>query len=294
MSFIENAFVIKIDFNKDSKKPAHVFRIMSELVESFNILDSALICSIDSKIQPIVMLEDIEKGSILSRFKYFLELIPDDAIHNIDWKKFVGTFLLKGKYAIIDFINKRETISTNDDINLLISEISDLAKDAQIKELTVPGSIDIPRLLSGIADISNAVSKLEEKENIYYHIEDKEISFNLNFKFDESSIEDLLTSETITSNTEMILKIKKPDYLGDSKWEFRHKKDVINANILDEAWIEKFSNREITLKPGDSIRAIVQTEVKYDFDREVTSINHCIINVIEVIFSKPNSSSFLF
>ena len=294
MEYIDNEFIIKIDFNKESKKPAHIFKIMSDVIESFGILDSALICSIDSKIQPIVMLEDIEKGSILSRFKYFLEQIPDDAIHNLEWKKLIGTFLLKGKYAIIDFINKRETISTNDDINLLIGNITDLAKEAQIKELTIPGSINIPKLLSGIAGISNAIAKIEENENISYRFENKDIVFNLNFKFDEVGIEDLLTSEVLRSTSIMILKIKKPDYLGDSKWEFRHRRDAINANILDGKWIEKFRNREITLKPGDSIRANVETEVKYDFDREVISINHCIVDVVEVIYSKPNNPDNLF
>lgn len=100
--------------------------------------------------------------------------------------------------------------------------------------------------------------------------------------------------EIIISQSEMILKIKKPDYLGDSKWEFRHRKETINAKITDNDWLAKFRDRQISLKPGDSIRANVEIEVKYDFDREVNSINHTITKVLEVIYSSPNNQSNLF
>lgn len=293
-SNLNTDFFIKIDFNKKSNNPAHVFRIMTDIIDSFNILDMALISSIDIKIQPILMLEDIEKGSIISRFKYMLEILPDDAIKSLEWKKLVGAFLLKAKYVIIDFISKRESISTTEEIELLENQLLDISKDAQISELTIPGNVDRQKLLAGISKISNAITQVEENEDIVYRVEDKDILFNLSFSFNINQIDDLLTAEIISSSSEMILKIKKPDYLGDSKWEFRHRKTPIDANILDNEWIAKFRNREISLKPGDSIRANVNIEVKYDYDREVTAINYNITKVLEVIFSKPNiSNNFL-
>ena len=287
-------FIIKIDFNQNSKKPSHVFRIMTEIIESFNVLDAALINSIDMRIEPIIMLEDIEKGSILSRFKYLLEDLPDDLINNPEIKKLIGHYLLKAKYAIIDYINKRESITSSEEIELLEKEITDLSEKSQIKELTTPGVIDRTKLLTGISKISNAISQIEDNEQIIYKIGDTEIPLNLSFSFNTEQIEDLLTAETILSISEMILKIKKPDYLGDSKWEFRHRKDAINAKITDNEWIAKFRNREITLKPGDSIRGTINIEVKYDYDREVAAINYNITKVIEVIYSKPNNQKNLF
>jgi len=50
----DNEFIIGINFNKESKNPAHVFKIMTELIESFGILDNALIGSINSQIEPIL------------------------------------------------------------------------------------------------------------------------------------------------------------------------------------------------------------------------------------------------
>jgi hypothetical protein len=287
-------FIIKFDFNKDSRKSSHVFRIMSEILDSFNILDRAFISTINSKLEPIIMLEDIEKGSLLTRLKYILDVVPDSAIENLDWKKLVGYFLIKAKYIIIDFINKRESICSSTEIELLEYELTQLSENIQHNELTIPGSIDRPKLLTGISKISDAIAQIEENEEVTYMVDNNEIAFNLSFSFNASQIEDLLTVETITSTSEMILKIKKPDYLGDSKWEFRHRKEAINANITDNEWIAKFRNREITLKPGDSIRASVNIEVKYDYDREVSAINYNITKVLEVIYSKPNVQNNLF
>ena len=112
--------------------------------------------------------------------------------------------------------------------------------------------------------------------------------------FDSKNIKDILTSETIVKTQEMILKIKKTDYLGDSKWEFRHRKEPINASILDDKWIVRFRNIEITLKPGDSIRAKVNIEVKYDYDGEVSSINYNILDVLDILYSKTSNQSELF
>ncbi len=109
-----------------------------------------------------------------------------------------------------------------------------------------------------------------------------------------NSIEDLLTAETLSSVSEMFLKIKKPDYLGDSKWEFRHGKSPINAGILDNNWLLRFRNREFALMPGDSLKARVRTEVKYDYDREVSAVNYFITEVLEVVYSKTNPSNNLF
>lgn len=136
------------------------------------------------------------------------------------------------------------------------------------------------------------------------NVELREAVFNAFFKKREildkenscfnNAIEDLLTAETLSSVSEMFLKIKKPDYLGDSKWEFRHGKSPINASIIDNSWLLRFRNREFALMPGDSLKAKVKTEVKYDYDREVSSVNYFITEVLEVVYSKTNPSNNLF
>lgn len=51
--------------------------------------------------------------------------------------------------------------------------------------------------------------------------------------------------------------IKKPDYLGRSKWVFKYNGHSIEAKFEGEKWLQKFQNNEETLNPGDSLRVMM-------------------------------------
>ena len=62
-------FCITIDFKKESEAPSRIFRSLSHLIDSFHSFDLDLLQSIDAKIEPIILLEDIETGSIKTWLK---------------------------------------------------------------------------------------------------------------------------------------------------------------------------------------------------------------------------------
>ena len=105
---------------------------------------------------------------------------------------------------------------------------------------------------------------------------------------------DLITRETITNRDTMILKVKKPDFLGESMWEFKHENRTIEAKFLDISWLQKFRERSIVIQPGDAIKALVETEVKYSYEGDVICTTHKIVSVYEVISVEPPSQSGLF
>ena len=84
----------------------------------------------------------------------------------------------------------------------------------------------------------------------------------------------------------MILMIKKPDYLGFSKWDFKSESKSFQAKILDGRWLKKFQNREIVIKPHDSIEANVKVIFKYSYERILTETIYEVVEVIRVV---PNS-----
>ena len=97
------------------------------------------------------------------------------------------------------------------------------------------------------------------------------------------TIDELVTKDKIVSQAEMILKVKKPDYLGESKWGFRHGGRNFPGKIVHKEWLENYQNRKIDIRPGDSIRAMVEIIDKYDFDGELIGTEHNIIQIITVI-----------
>ena len=104
-------FCIAIDFEKGSEAPSRVFRALSYIIDSFHALDKDLIQSIDSKIEPIVLLEDIESGSIKTWLRYIFNELDDEALKKLDWKSIIGRYLVKAKYLIIKFLEDKTEIT---------------------------------------------------------------------------------------------------------------------------------------------------------------------------------------
>ena len=46
-------------------------------------------------------------------------------------------------------------------------------------------------------------------------------------------------------------------------------------------WLNNFHNRKLNILPGDSIRAMVHTEVKYGYDNDVVATHYSVTQVIE-------------
>jgi hypothetical protein len=117
---------------------------------------------------------------------------------------------------------------------------------------------------------------LEQPDSASLITSDGSIEFNLNFRISDEVIEDLSIEERISHQEEMILKVKRPDFLGEAKWEFVYER-AIEAKMADREWLQRFQ------LPGDSIRALVQVDVKYGFDQEVVSTEYRILRVLRVI-----------
>lgn len=84
------------------------------------------------------------------------------------------------------------------------------------------------------------------------------------------------------------------NYLGESKWEFRHGSRAIDVKINDLEWLKKFRQREIIIAPGDAVKAKVEIVSKYDSLGELLSTQHTIQKVITIIPMPPENQLSLF
>jgi len=291
---IHTNFCIELTFKKGSDCPSRVFRSLSELIDTFQIIDGHLVRCIDSKIEPALMLEDIESGSIRTWLSSALKAIPDDAIYNFDWQKLVGFYLIKAKYYIINFLEGRTTISSIDEIKLLASNLHQLANETKIRMLPDYTKIQPQELLEDIQRMSSNLSYLSKEDSASYITSEAKARFNLDFKLSPETVEELLVYETLSSESEMILKVKKPDYLGESMWEFKFGDHTAPMKILDKDWLEKFQAKIIYVEPGDYIRATVKRADRYDDGGNLTGTSYELLRVIDVITAPSDKQSKLF
>jgi hypothetical protein len=274
-------FAIEVEFAPNTPDPARVFRSMTHLIDSFQYLDSELVKSIDVSLRPITLLEDIQSGSVRAWLKHVIESTDDTALIDGDWKKLVGRYLYRAKYSIIRFLDGKSSIASRDEVLQLEGELLGLAEESGVKRIPYYAPISSLHLLRGIERINHAVHDLGEGDRAHLLTKDGErVDFNLTFNISPAMIEDLLVKERITNQNLMILRVKKPDYLGLSMWEFD---GGIEAKIIDTEWLMNFQNRKIDVRPGDALRANVDVEVHYGFDGTVVGMAYRIVRVLEVM-----------
>lgn len=291
-------FCIVIDYEKDSENPSRVFKCMSALLDNLQEIDHILIQSVNTDLKPVLLLEDIESGSIRTWLNQKvirgLKEIDDDALKDLDWKKQIGKYLVKGKYLLIDFIEKRTQVTDSREIIELQQNLLAAAEDTQIMHLPLYTPVSTQNLIKSVGLISQPLEYLDKRDKMGFISEEGNGSFNLDFEFAPEKIEELFVKEIIDSTSTMILKVKKPDYLSSSMWEFKHERKLIQAKITDYDWLNKFQGRQVDIRPGDSIRASVRTSVKYGFDYDVVSMSYEIIKVITVLNNiSTNQTSLL-
>jgi hypothetical protein len=280
-------FGIEIGFDKDSPDPSRVFKSMSALIDSLHALDVELVKSIDVHLEPVLMLEDVEAGSLRAWLRSLVNSVDDNALKEGDWKKVVGTYLIRAKYILVRFLDGKERLESRDEVESLQRQLLTAAEETGVRKMPIYSPITTRSLLGGIQEVNSALALLATKDNAKFMSTAGDANFNRTFQFSMESLEDLLTRETISNEATLILKVKKPDYLGESRWEFHFENRTIEAKIRDMEWLGKFQSREEDVRPGDALKARVSTEIRYSYEGEVISTKYTLEHVIEVIRYTP-------
>ncbi len=280
---IFDCFELTIDFVPNQGDPKRPFKSMSELIDAFQIIENHLIGTIDVSLETEIVLEDIEKGSLKSKFRNIIKGIPDEAVKEFDWKKLVGQFLLKAKKRILVWTDERNEINDRDSIKSLEGEIKKIAEESNLKQLPIYRNIPSDLLLSDILLIQNSLKHLEKTDKASYSYGSNSVDFNKNLKISNEIVREVLTKEIIDNTSEKIIKVKKPDYIGQSQWSFVFEGHLIDAKINDEQWLSNFQNRKIDVKPGDSLVVELFEQISYGYEMEVVYRHYEIIKVKKII-----------
>ncbi len=225
-----------------------------------------------------------------------LSEVDDTALHRMDWKPMIGQYLVRAKYFILRWLDDPERSSPHD----MIDEIGDLAEDQGIVNKLGYRPPQLGSLLDAATNYQEVKDHLIEGDQAYVEIEPNSEApirhdVNVTVAWNVDTIADLITSDTSVSESTMNLIVKKPDFLGDSKWDFRHGKRTISAKIEDEGWLRDFQNRKINVLPGYALKCRVRTELAYDASYELISTRYFIQEVLEVIaFNYDDEQSFFF
>lgn len=273
-------FAFEIDFVRGQGSPSRVFIALQTFIRACERLDRELITTIDSNIETVMVLEDIEAGSIRVWLRNLLMSTDDEAIKSLDWKPAVGKYLVRAKYAVLRWTNT----GAPKDLPSLAREIQDLARETDVRHMPDYSPPTPKALLDAIRDFESVKELLVKGDVAKIISDDGNLEMNMTVRLDVEAIEALAVKETIRSPaTLMILTVKKPDYLGDSKWELRHGKRTVSAKIEDENWLRRFQNRGVDVRPGDALKCEVIIELLYGHDNELLMERYTVTRVFDVL-----------
>lgn len=277
-------FAFYIDFKRGQGSASKVFAATHEFIVACEKLDRELLKSVDSNIETVMVLEDVEVASLKTWLRNALVAADDDALKDLDWKKQVGKYLVKAKYIVLTWIDDD---AAPRDLPALRKELHRLATETDVRHLPayVPPSPDA--LIDAVRDFQGVKDRLGEGYRAKFMSDEGSVEMNLAFRWNVEDLEALAVKQTLSSPAmEMIIAVKKPDYLGASKWEFRHGRRTIQAKIEDLEWMRAFQGRRIDVRPGDALRCTVSVDSLYGHDNELIAERYVIKQVHEVLMDR--------
>lgn len=273
---------VEIDYAPNSPDPARVFRAMASLIDSFHQLDRDLAKSVHVSIAPAILLERIEAGSVRAWIRTVLQQADDDALKNLDWKPLVGQYLVRAKHLALRWLDGKSTIGSRAELSELQRDLLAIAPPPVAGDLALPEPIPPRALLDDLKRVGEALKQLGPGDAVTFVSDDEATAAPIQFRLDDARIEEILTEAVTESTSELVLLVKRPDYLGNARWEFRLGEHPLDAKITDSAWLTRFQAGLVPLRPGDALVARVLTEVSRGFEGNVVSTRHFVVEVLNV------------
>lgn len=282
----DSDIVIKIDFRESEGSAARVFDIAANLIRSFEDLDRALIGSIDSRIETALVLEDLEKSSIKVFLRNILKATDDQALKELDWKPAVGKYLVRGKYAALEWLDRKIAEDEPAGIEDLTERFRELAQETDVRHLPDYPKLNPARVAQPLDSIQRVKRQFKSDEVLTITLGKDEYNVDLGETWLPSEhMDDVDTEQELSNEVDMVLVIRKPDFLGKTQWQFKHGKTRFTAPIEDDDWLRAFYGGEHPLKPGDALRVRVRSTYRYDEKGDLKDSDEVIVKVMNVIHS---------
>ena len=275
-------FAILIDFKKGDGSPTRVFTAATDLIEAFQAIDKVLVKSVDSNITPLMMLEDVEIGSLKIWLRNALQSTDDQALKDLDWRPAVGKYLVRAKHIVMSWIDDDSTPKSLPDLR---KNLQKLASETEVRRLPEYSPPDPAGLIEAVQRIQTAKDILLPEDRAFIEsASEGSLEIDISVRIEPDQLSEMATKEIIqTPPAQMILAVKRPDYLGASKWDFRLGKRAISARIEHDDFLSEFQGRQQDVRPGDALRCMVAVETRYGFDNEVISETYIVTEVAEVL-----------
>ena len=272
---VEGEIGLVIDYVPGKVLAIDVLQAAIGMIHALDRLDSTLLSSVDTTLEPVSVLNDVQHSSLKMLLSRALRNTPDELLGNLDWKKWVGGLLLKGKYQLLQKLDADAPA-----VSRVLDQLEEEYKAA-------PGGLlgYSPPTVSDVQDALDGVSKARaalpgQKVQIQTELGDIMIPEVI---YQQDAPEILGPQQTLTNKGIEFFKVKAPDMLGSSQWTVLRNNRSTRVDMLHQRWLDDYHARLHSILPGDSLKCRFEEAVVYDASGNEIDRKLSIIEVIEVI-----------
>jgi hypothetical protein len=271
---VEGEIGLVIDYKPGHSLAINVLQGAMGMIEALDKLDAVLLSSVNTSLEPVSILNDVQHSSLKLLLARALRKIPDDHLGSLEWKKWAGALLVKGKHLLLQKLN-----ADAPEVQKVLSELEPDYKAApSLIGYHPPRVSDV---MDALGDVSKARSALPgQKVQVQTELGDIYLpECNPN-----TPIELIAEPEnTITNRGVEFFKVKSPDMLGSAQWTVLRGSRSTKVDMLHKGWLEAYHRREHSVLPGDSLKCAFEEMISYDALGNEIERKLAIVEVLAVI-----------
>jgi len=280
---VEGEIALIIHYKPGESEALEVLSGAMRLIEGLEAIDHSLLSSINTSLDPVSILNDVQHSSIKILLKRALKSIPDNELENLEWKKWIGRLLVKGKHKILSHLE-----ADDKELNTIIADLE-------------PDYLAAPNSTAGyhppsVKEVRQAVHTMNIARK---SLGDNEVSIQTEYgNIDVPYVDAEFTVEEITEQFEFhsagrgLFKVKSPDMLGNAQWKILVDGKAENVKITHQAWLDDYHGRKINIAPHDSLDADYEQVIKHDENHEVTEKTITLTYIHRVVVPPDNGNLF--
>jgi hypothetical protein len=275
---------LEIDYQPGQSPALEVLHGAMALIAALDGLDHCLLAAIDTALEPVSILNDVQHASLKILLARALRQVPDAALATLDWKPWIGGLLIKGKYLLLSRLHA--------DAPEIERALQALAPDYLAAPAATAGYAP-PRVAEAqqaLAAVVQARDRLGE-QRVLVQTELGDILLTASPDPRASDPAPAPRVEVVNQGREFF-KVKTVDMLGQARWTLMRAGRAVPATILNRDWLAAYHQRRIPLLPGDSLECRYEETVVYDGHQNEIERRLAIIEVVRVIAPPQQQTLF--
>lgn len=271
---IEGEIGLVIDYQPGKALAVDVLQAAMGMIHALDRLDAVLLSSVNTSLEPVSVLNDIQHSSLKMLLARALRNIPDELIGNLDWKKWAGGLLVKGKYKLLPMLE-----ADAPEIQRALIELEPLYRDAPLMiGYHPPSVVDVMDALDGVSNARAALPGQSVK--VQTELGDVVIPMVIQSIPVQDAAE---VVEVLTNRGVEFFKVKAPDMLGSSQWSVVRNNRTVKVDMLHQNWLDAYHRREHNVLPGDSLKCRYEERIGYDALGNEANRSLAVIEVLAII-----------